>query len=445
MAGHLAASLHVGAGRLFVGLWALVVLGLALPSWALRTAAEATLAALMALALLKASPHIRVLATVLLGLTLLLTLHAGSLDPIERGLRAALAVGAFLPVIALVRVTVLASPTVPAIRERVGAMTDPERRAWMTGGAHLLGAILMMGYVAVLRPLLAPSIDPDQRRVLAECGARGLGLAVVWSPFFVASAVAGQLVPGVPAWQTVVVGLVLAALGGAIANRMFNPSIDLHQLARTALRLRPIGLPTLLLVGVVVATGALTGWSALQSVIVVVPVVCAAYLVGFAPAAARRALPEVAAVSGRMGDEVLILSASTVFGAAIAGFAMPDGITQTLQALGGQPWLVIALSVMTITGLGIAGLHPMVSASVVVPTCLALGLPIAPVVLAQVVVLSWALSAMVSAWTLPVVVTAGAFDVPVRRLVFGPNLRFVAVFGAAAIVALAMLNALWLR
>ena len=134
MAGQLAASLHVGAGRLFVGLWALVVLGLALPSWALRTGAEVALAGLMALAFAKASPHIRGLASVLLGLTLLLTWRVGSFDPIERGLRAALAVGAFLPVIALVRVTVLASPAVPAIRERVGAMSGPERRGWMTGG-----------------------------------------------------------------------------------------------------------------------------------------------------------------------------------------------------------------------------------------------------------------------------------------------------------------------
>ncbi len=445
MAGQLAAPLHVGAGRLFVGLWALVVLGLALPSWALRTAAEATLAALMALALAKASPHIRVLALVLLGLTLLLTLRAGSLAPVERGLRAALAVGAFLPVIALVRVTVLASPTVPAIRERIGAMTGPERRAWMTGGAHLLGAILMMGYVSVQRPLLPQSLDAGERSALAECGTRGLGLAVVWSPFFVASAVAGQLVPGVAAWQTVSVGLGLAAIGGLVANRLFNPSLGLRGLARTMARLGPIGVPTLLLVGVVVATGSLTGWSALQSVIVVVPVACVAYLVGFARTAVSGALPQVIAVAGRMGDEVLILSASTVFGAALAGFAMPEGAVAALRSLGDQPWLVIALSVAVITGLGIAGLHPMVSASVVVPTCLALGLPIAPFVLAQVVVLSWALSATVSAWTLPVVATAGAFDVPVRQLVFGPNLRFIAVFGVAAVAALAMLNALWLR
>jgi hypothetical protein len=66
-------------------------------------------------------------------------------------------------------------------------------------------------------------------------------------------------------------------------------------------------------------------------------------------------------------------------------------------------------------------------------------------VLAQIVVLGWSLSAIVSAWTLPVVMTSGAFEVPVRRLVFGPNLRFVAAFGVAATAALVALNAALLR
>lgn len=441
MAGHLAPRLNVVSGWLFVALWLLVVADLGLQAPALRRVAEGVLALLILLAMLKASPHIRLLATVLLTGTGILMWRSADWGVIERGLGAALAVGAFLPVVALVRATVYASPTVPAIRERLGAMTDAERRTWMTGGAHLLGSILTLGYVSVQRPMLPREIGETERMSLAECGVRGLGMAIVWSPFFVASAVAGQLVRGVAAWQIVALGLALAAIGGVIAHLMFNRGLDLRSFGRAVARLEPIVVPTVLLVGAVVVTSGAMGWNVLQSVIVVVPACCAAYLLGFARDQARRIVPDVATSAGRMGDEVLILTASTVFGAAMAGVAIPDGLADWLRAMGDRAWIVIALSVLAITVLGIIGLHPMVSASVIVPACIALRLPIADVVLSHIVVLGWALSSIVAAWTLPVVMTSGAFGVPVRRLVFGPNLRFVAVFGVAAVTALVGLNA----
>jgi hypothetical protein len=347
--------------------------------------------------------------------------------------------------VGLVRATVHASPTVAAIRERVGAMTMAERRAWMTGGAQMLGSILTLGYVSVQRPMLPAVMSEAERMALAECGIRGMGMSMCWSPFFVASAVASQLVPGVAAWRIVVLGLALSALGGGVAHLMFNRGLDLASFGRAMRRLGPIVVPSCLLVGAVIATSSATGWNVLQSVIVVVPACCVAYLVARARHQLRRVLGDVVSTSGRMGDEVLILTVSTIFGAAMAGVVIPDVAAQWLRAIGSQPWLLIGLAVGVITALGTMGLHPMVSASVIVPAYVAIGLPIADVVLSHVVVLAWSLSAMVAAWTLPVVVTSAAFEVPVRRLVFGPNLRFVAVFGTVAIVALVALNAVLLR
>jgi hypothetical protein len=438
----LAARLHVAAGRLFVALWLLVVLDLSLGSTGLRRTSEIVLALLMALAVLNASRHIRALAALLAAGTAALAWRAGGWSVLDRGMHAALAVGAFLPVVALVRATVYASPTVPAIRERVGAMSMAERRAWMTGGAQMLGSILTLGYVSVQRPMLPADLPEAERMLLAECGIRGLGLSMCWSPFFVASAVAGQLVPGVAAWRIVVLGLALSALGGGIAHLMFNRELDLRSFLRALHRLGPIVAPTGLLVGAVIATSSGTGWSVLQSVIVVVPACCAAYLLACARARPSGVLADVVATSGRMGDEVLILTASTVFGAAMAGAAIPDGVAVWLRTVGDQSWLVIGLAVAVITALGTIGLHPMISASVIVPTYVAIGLPVADLVLSHIVVLAWSLSAMIAAWTLPVVVTSAAFGIPVRRLVFGPNLRFVAVYGLAAVAALVALNAM---
>ncbi len=440
MARDLAARIHVASGRLFVALWALVVLDLALPLPGVRRAAEATIALLIALALLRASAHIRVLAVVLLGASAAIAVRAGDWTLVERGLRAALAVGAFLPVVALLRATVRSSPTIPAIRRRIGAMSVAERRAWMTGGAHLLGAILTLGYVSVQRPMLPDDLSDDERLSLAECGTRGLGLSALWSPVFFASAMANQLVPQVPAWQIVALGLALAAAGGLVAHAMFNRELGAAALARAVRRLVPIVVPTGLLVGVVVLTSTITGWRVLQSVIVVVPAACVGYVLLHARERALGVVHEVVTGAGNMRDEVLIFCASSMFGTAVAGAAMPDSVASSMALLHAVPGLAIAAGVVVIATLGVLGLHPMVSASVLVPAALAFGLPIAELVLSHIVIVGWSLSGTIAAWTVPVVVTAAGFGVPVRALVFGANARFVVVHGLVAVSLLVALN-----
>ncbi|MGE3921764.1 MAG: hypothetical protein AB7G13_02410 [Lautropia sp.] len=437
----MAARSDVVAGFSFIALWGVVVANLALRQPALRTIGEALLCLLIALALLRASRHIRLLASVLLLATAALAWRAGDWRIAERGLGGALAVGAFLPVIVLLRASVEASPAIAAIRTRVSAMAVPERRAWMTGGAHLVGSILTLGYVSVMRPMLPESLDASERMAIAECGVRGLGLAITWSPFFVASAVASQLVPQAAPWQLVLVGLGLAGCGALIAHVMFNRSLGPAALARALRRLAPIVLPTVLLVGAVVGVGTAAGWNALQAVIVVIPVVCFGYLLATAPGRLIAVANAVVRGAGRMGDELLILVASTVFGAAIAGFTPPAMLDAATALLSPLPGLLIGLEVLLIAGLGLLGLHPMVTASVLVPYTLAAELPIAAAVLAQIVVLGWSVSSMAAPWTLPVVVTATSFGIPVRRLVLGPNLGFVAVFALAGSGLLTVVNA----
>lgn len=442
MARDLAARAPLLAGLLFVSLWLLVVADLGLHALVLKRVAETILALLMIFALLRASSHIRVLAAMLILGTAALAWRAGDWQVAERGLGAALAIGAFLPVIVLLRATVEETPTVPAIRQRLSAMTGPERRAWMTGGAHLLASILTLGFISVQRPMLPDDLEPGERAALAECGIRGLGLAVVWSPFFVASAVASQLVPGVAAWQIVLNGWMLAALGAGIAHLMFNRELGVAALLRALGRLTPILVPTGLLVAAVVAISALTGWNVLQSVVVVVPTVCMAYLLWRDTSLITPVIRRVVEGAGRMGDEVLIMTASAIFGASIAGVAPPEALGVALESLAALPWLVITLEVFTIASLGFLGLHPMVSAAIIVPLTLTLQMPIANVVLSHIVILPWALSSMTAVWTLPVVMTAAAFRLPVKQLVFGRNMRFVLVYGFVACATLSALNAL---
>ena len=423
MARNLASRPHVAGGALFVLLWVLVVANLGLHAVVLRRAGEAILILLIVQASWRASAHIRIMAGVLASATAVVAWRAGNWIALDRGLGSALAVAAFLPVIVLLRATVERSPTVAAVRERLTRMSGAERRTWMTGGAHLLASILTLGFVSVQRPMLSADLDPEERLSLAECGVRGLGLSILWSPFFVASAIAGQLVPGVQVWQTVATGLSLAALGGVVAHLMFNRGLDAASYLRALRRLGPIFLPTVLLVGTVVAVSAATRWNVLQSVVVVIPLACITYLRWHAPGSFGAVMTRVVDGAGRMGDEVLILTVSLVFSGTVAGVSMPAEVAQWLASLADRPWLIITLEVSLIGLLGVLGLHPLVTAGVVVPLTISSGLPIAAPVLAHVVILAWSLSGMIAAWTLPVVVTATAFDVPVRHLVFGANVQ----------------------
>jgi hypothetical protein len=213
-------------------------------------------------------------------------------------------------------------------------------------------------------------------------------------------------------------------------------------LLRALRRLSPTVLPLLALVGSVALCSSLTGWSALQSVVLVIPLLCLGFLALTAPRRLGVAMGRILEGSGRMGDELLIMTGSMVFAGAIAGAELPDGARQMLVTLIDWPALLIVIEVTVIVLLGAVGVHPMVTASMLIPATMLIEAPIAAPILAQMVVLAWAVNSSTSAWTLPVVVTSSAYGVPIRDMVFGRNVGFAIAFGLSACLALAGLNRL---
>ena len=97
---------------------------------------------------------------------------------------------------------------------------------------------------------------------------------------------------------------------------------------------------------------------------------------------------------------------------------------------------------MLIVAAGYAGVHPMISVTLMLPLLAQAHRHFADLVVAYIVVFSWALSSLIAIWTLPVASAATNFDVPVQRLAFGRNLRFVLVFGLCGCLVLAAVNRL---
>ena len=194
------------SGALLAALWLLVVLHLLLALPLLRTLAIACLGGFLACAVPRASLHIRLLCLVTAAAAAWDIAGTGDWTPVRRGLESGIIFGAFIPTIMLLRATADESPLLAATRARIDGWGEGQRELWVQAVAHLLGSFLMIGGYVIARSAL-PAELPEARRVrLAESATRGLGLAICWSPFFVSSAIASQLVPSVPR-QLVVLGL----------------------------------------------------------------------------------------------------------------------------------------------------------------------------------------------------------------------------------------------
>ena len=107
-------------------------------------------------------------------------------------------------------------------------------------GAHLIGSVLVVGVLAILAPILKDDADDTTRRRAAEVSQRGMCLAPLWSPFWVASAFAAQQIPGVPAWQIMMLGLGMAAIGLVLAHVMYARDVGVADLWRAVKGFAPI-------------------------------------------------------------------------------------------------------------------------------------------------------------------------------------------------------------
>lgn len=411
---------------------------LALPL--LRTLAIACLAGFLACAIPRASLHIRLLSAVTAVIAGWSILDAGDWTPVRRGLESGIIFGAFIPTIMLLRATADESPLLAGTRARLDSWSDGQRELWVQAVSHLLGAFLMIGGYVIARSALPPEL-PEARRIrLAESATLGLGLVGCWSPFFVASAISSQLVPSVPAWQLVALGLAMAALGWLISGVFFFRDVNGAAMAVVLRACAAFALPSAVLVALVIALSLATGLRNLEAVILLVPVLCVGYLAALGWPALRRALGHMPASLSRVSDEVVVITVAMCLGAVVAGSGIGKGLALLLAGFAAVPTLLIFAEVALIAGAGFAGVHPMISATLLLPVLAEAHRQFADLVVAYVVVFAWALSSLVAIWTLPVASAATNFAVPVRRLALGRNLHFVVVFGICGCLALAALN-----
>lgn len=445
-------GLQGGLTALLIVLWAAELLVILLPGQELlRSVGAVGLVAFVAGALVVGRNGARLFCAVTLGLSAWVVGRHGDWALLWQGWQNALVFAAFLPTLALLRGMAGDDPRLARYQEtlaRDDTSCGPQDRApWLLVGAYAIAGALAMGAAAVLaafanKPGTHEPLEHGERIRAGQAVVCGTGLAVLWSPFFVALAVVSQHLPALPLWQIMGTGFALSVVACVLAavTRMSvrRPIV----LWRVVLAVRPLAAPILLAALAVMTVSAVTGLPTLQTVLVVVPALCLLIL-------PRRPSGTVGRLAGttmgslmRMRDEVTIVCCAMILGTVLRGTPEVATVAATLLPAGLPDALVIAAGVLGLIVSSMVGVHPLVGGVTMLALLSSTASPLPDLVIAMTVLLGWSLSSMVCIPALNVVVVASMFDTERHHLVLGDNLRFAALFVPLGVGCVVALNAL---
>ena len=430
-----------GSALLLCIVWIAELVLIVTPSAALSGVGAVALGAFLVLACVRAGGHIRALFVVVVAASAAMAWWNAVQQALAQGFERAQIFGAFLPSVLLLRATVEASPRLERLRGNFVQLDAATSQNWTLYGSHALGAVLNVGAMSILAPVVARDADDARRRLLASSSVRGVATAAMWSPFFVAIAFSSRLVPQAPIWQVMAVGAGLTVFGLVLSHALYTPSLDRAGFVTSVARLRPLVGPTVVIVAAVIAASSVAHLNGLQSVALVVPLFCVGYVLTLGGGAAGVVARRTFASFGKLADELFIVVGATILAVTVS--ALP-----AVQAFGASvtPGMISGVALMaafifTLVGFGLAGLHPMIGIGILLPVLASGSFGIHPAVLVATAVFSWGLSASISMWTLPLVSASINFGVPVRELVTRRSLLFGLLYAIAGILYLGAVNA----
>jgi hypothetical protein len=384
----------------------------------------------------------RILASGLLLSAALAAATGGGFADLRHGLERGLIFAAFIPTLGWLRAAAERSPAIDRSRDLFERMGGRARDAGLQVGAHLLGAVITAGVIGLFAPLVGRDGAAKERAHAAQATVRGMCLAVLWSPCFVGMAVASRLLPEVPLWRAIILGLGFATLGLVLADLLFGLRSP-RRLFGAALAFRPILAPLFVGAGSVVLATAATPLSSLEAVLTVLPPLGALWLVSSGVGNLRPAVAATWTRLGQMADDLLIIVLAMVLASAIGGNQIVAALLESAAALQPPPPAILAATLAAMVIASFAGLHPMVTISVLVPLVHDLpGQPVGADALMMVALFGWSLGTINSPSSLSIILASTNFRVPLRYLLFDRNLVFVLLFGAVAVVLLSLLNAM---
>lgn len=359
-----------------------------------------------------------------------------------RGFENAAVFMAFFGSIVLLRAVADQRPEISRARSLFTGLRAEETNGAFLVGAHLIGSILVVGVLAILSPILKEDADEPARRRAAEVSQRGMCLAPLWSPFWIAAAFAAQQIPGVPAWEIMSLGLVMSAIGLVLAHLMYARDVGIADLWRAVKGFTPI-VPSVAVCALMIAgLSSIAGLSTLKALIATVPILALVALIAARGGQAGLVAGETWRGSSRVCDEIVVVTTALILGRVLEAAVQQIGVGDLIGGLALPGWAVIACVIGAITLASLVGIHQLVSIIVVLVIFMPLDTGVSDVVMMEAALIGWAFASMVGVTAVSTATASAMFRVPRVQLIFGPNLVFVAVFGALSVLILAIVNGL---
>jgi hypothetical protein len=379
----------------------------------------------------------------LIAIAVVLATYFGQWNRIFDGFASAATFMAFFGSIVLLRAVADQRPEIARARDLFTGLRPAETNSAFLVGAHLIGAVLVVGVMAILAPILKQDADDEARRRAAEVSQRGMCLAPLWSPFWVAAAFAAQQIPGVPAWEIMSLGLGMAAIGLILAHLMFARGVGLSGLWRSVQGFAPI-VPSVAFCAILIAgLSSVAGLSTLKALIATVPFLALISVAASRRPQAGRIARETWRGSSRVCDEIVVVTTALILGRVLEYAVQDIGVGTMIGALDLAPWGVIACVIGTITLAALAGIHQLVSIIVVLVVFMPLDTGVDDTVMMEAALIGWAFASMIGVTAVSTATASAMFRVPRAQLIYGPNLLFVAAFGIASTVLLSLANGLF--
>lgn len=383
---------------------------------------------------------LKILCLILGATTVLLSTLLDGWAAFWKGIETAVIFSAFFGTLTLLRSTADLRPEIARARQLVMPLGANLRTCGLLVGTNLLGTALIVGVMAIFAPIVGRDAPYEVRKSAAEACQRGMCLASLWSPFWLAMALSTEQLPDVPLWQIMTLGIGLCTVGLLVAQLMYTPGIKIAALGRAIKAFYPILPPVVIAAAAVLILNALTPWTTLQCLVIGIPVLCGAVLLGQGGDHIKRAAKQTGQTVGTVRGEIALLSFAFALGKVFEQAIQTGGIGDQIMALAPPPFVVIATVVIGMTLLGFVGVHQVVTATVMLVLFGTLPLGLCDLALMQAVLMGWCFTSMTGLSAVSVAAASNMFNVPLERVAYGPNIRYVTVFGVMGILIISGIN-----
>ncbi len=420
---------------LFIAVWLVALVGILIPGIGLDPLPALTMAALFVVGL--GSLRRRTVPLVGgLGLTALaIAAVREDWQALVAGLESASVFVAFFGTLIVLRATAERRPETARARTLFAGLPADQRAGATLYGAYVIGSVLVVGAHAVMSPIYGAKAPEATRFSGAIMSQRGMGLAGLWSPFWVAMVVAYQHLPDVPLWSIMCLGMALSVPGLLIGQAMAGRTRWGGLVA-----LLPV-VPSVLIAAVaVVMLASFTALRSLEALVTGIPVLC---LLALAPVGRPALIDMVRTVIARtptVQGELLLVTCAFVLGRVLVGALGDIDAADWLSANMPPPLVVIAAVIGVPTLFALIGVHQIVTITVLLVLLVEIPSGVADLVLMEAALIAWAFSSMVGLSAVSTITAASLFEVRLERLAWGPNVGFALVFGVVATAALSLIN-----